>query len=600
MFEIDGYPVESEFAEEAPLPVTVHVEGLVSDEERPQTEHSNAFLWKLAADGRTALFNDLKRWAALSAACRDPHTPSSIQQQVVERSDGMPSRVASRIRNATLRVPEHDPRSIEDGVQQYIEKTSSSAFHPEMLLVDESRLQELRGIRWTSDLPPWAKKIEVLCDNQTQLTGDIVTTVRATVGQKLRGGEKLSVDDALDRLEEKESAFEGVRPALVAHLWGLSKQGTFQPISEDDEPLSAAELLDPSRWHEINLRIGQDNSLRSRLEEIPTVSSTDTLNEAIVKAREFIQAQRRQADTLQQQLDAARQDTASDPVQQLLKKLSDWLSQTRDQLDSWLETTRTHRPNWDAVIRGALRVQEHIDTAVTQWSNRESNLLQLDALLLLFNEYATEIGEDAAEALETLDGEAGAATNTYWWTDDGWTEYVDILSHRTVAVKALADWWEGIKQDEDRKTLFEKTDDNPWLASFPNAPVDDLGTTFRDEFLRPLRTFRSSMERVERILDPLTQEAHTVDAADVRRALGRLKRMDELGIPSEETVTESLRRLNVLETLLQGSSPSDIEGIGLWPADQADLMRALTRLSQDGVEYEFDDTDHGLIIRPNA
>jgi hypothetical protein len=108
------------------------------------------------------------------------------------------------------------------------------------------------------------------------------------------------------------------------------------------------------------------------------------------------------------------------------------------------------------------------------------------------------------------------------------------------------------------------------------------------------------MERVERILDPLTQEAHTVDAADVRRALGRLKRMDELGIPSEETVTESLRRLNVLETLLQGSSPSDIEGIGLWPADQADLMRALTRLSQDGVEYEFDDTDHGLIIRPNA
>ncbi|MFB6274404.1 MAG: hypothetical protein ABEL51_16090, partial [Salinibacter sp.] len=77
-FDVDGHRFESDFGEDGALQVTVHVEGLVSNEERPQTEHSDAFLWKLPADGRASLYEGLREWAALSAACREHRTPSTI------------------------------------------------------------------------------------------------------------------------------------------------------------------------------------------------------------------------------------------------------------------------------------------------------------------------------------------------------------------------------------------------------------------------------------------------------------------------------------------------------------------------------------------
>jgi hypothetical protein len=599
-FDIDKHRFESAFGEDGALRVEVHVEGLVSDDERPQAEHSDAFLWKLGADGRSTLFAELKKWAALSAACRDRQTPATIERMLRRRSEDLPSRIATRIRNGTLQVPEYAPSNVADGVEQYVRRTSPSAFHPEMLLVDEARLRALKGIRWTSDLPPWAQTIEVVCDNQTGGVGDIVTTIRAIVGQALRQVDTMSITNALDRLQEEEEAYEGLGPALVAHLWGLSKEGTFQPISEEGNPLSADNLLDPSRWHEVRLRLGQDDSLRSRLEEIPGIDATDTLNEAIVKARSFIDAQRRQADTLQQQIDAAQQDAATEPVQQLLKALSDWLSQTRDQLVSWLQKTRDRRPNWDAVVRGARRVQQQIEAASDQWKTRESHLLQLDALLLLHERHADTIGEEASETLGDLFEEARAATSTLWWTEDGWTEYVDILEHRTAAIETLAAWWQELQHDEKRKALRERTAENPWLASLHDLSLEHIGHTFRAEFLGPLRTFRQSMERAERILGPLTRDAHDVEPADVRGALGRLQRQGDLGIPSSETVDQNLQRLQVLHALTKGASPAEIQGIGVWPRDQNDLLEPLYRLAEEGRECELDDTEHGLIVRPNA
>jgi len=599
-FDVDGHLFESDFGEEGVLEVTVHVEGLVSDEERPQTEHSGAFLWKLPADGRSPLYEDLKEWAALSAACRAHRTPSTIEKTLRRRSEDLPSRIAPRIRNGTMKVPEYDPSNVAGGVERYVQKTSPSAFHPEMLMVGESRLGELKGTRWTSELPPWAKTIGVVCDNQTELVGDIVTTVRGIVGRALRQAETLSVTNALERLREQEEAYEDVGPALVAHLWGLSKEGSFQPISEEGNPLSAEELLDPSRWHEVRLRLGQDDSLRSQLEQVPGIDSSDTMNEAIVKARSFIEAQRRRADTLFQQIKAAQEDTATDPVQQLLDGLSDQLGQQREQIDRWLDKTRERHPNWDSVIQGALSMRDQIEGAARQWAGRESFLLQLDALLLLNERHEEALSEEAAKALSGLYEEVRVATSTLWWTEDGWTELIDTLGHRTSAMQALSDWWEELQQDERRQRLMEETKDHPWLAA-PNEPsLGHVGHRFRTEVLGPLRRFRQAMERAEDIIEPLTRDAHEVETAELRQTLGRLQRGGFLDVPTVRDAGAPLQKLTLLKTITGGAAPEEVGAIGYWPKDSSYLKTALQDLARDGGDYELADTEHGVIITRHA
>ncbi len=604
-FDVDGHVFESDFGEDGALQVRVHVEGLVSDEERPQTEHSGAFLWKLSADGRSSLYEDIKEWAALSAACREHQTPSTIEQTLRRRSDGLPSRIASRIRNGTLSVPEYSPTSVADGVEQYVRKTSPSAFHPEMLLVDEAQLRTLENTRWTSGLPPWAEKIGVVCDNQTGLTGDIVAKVRSTVGRSLRKDGTLSLRNALQRLREKEAAYEDVGPAMVAHLWGLCQKGSFQPISEEGNPLSAEELLDPSRWHEVRLRIGEDESLRSILEKVPPVEPSDTMNEAIVKARSFIEAQRRRADTLFQQIEAAQEDTAAGPVQQLLNGLSKRLGQQREQIDRWLKKTRERHPNWDSVIQGALSMRDQIEGAASQWASRESFLLQLDALLLLHEKHGEALSGEPAEALSTLYEEARVATSTLWWTEDGWTELIDTLSHRTSAMQALSDWWEELQQDERRQRLMEETKDHPWLASPSDPSLGHVGHRFRTEILGPIRRFRQAMERAEGIIGPLTRDAHKVEAADLRQILGRLQRGGFLDVPTVRDAGAPLQKLTLLETITGGTAqggaaPEEVDAIGYWPKDKSHLKTALQDLARDGADYELADTEHGVIIKRHA
>ncbi len=599
-FDVDGHPFASSYGEDGALQVKVHVEGLVSDEERPQTEHSDAFLWKLPADGRASLYEELKEWAALSAACRMHQTPTTIKNTLRRRSEGLPARIASRIQSGSLSVPMSTPSSVANGVVEYVRTTSPSAFHPEMLLVDERRLRELKGTRWTSDLPPWAEKIEVVCDNQTELTGDIVTTVRGIVGRALRQAETLSVTTALERLREKEAAYDDVGPALVAHLWGLCQEGTFQPISEEGNPLSADKILDPSRWHEVRLRIGQDESLRTQLEQVPGIDSSDTMNEAIVKARSFIEAQRRRADTLFQQIDAAQRDTATDPVQQLLNGLSEQLGQQREQIDRWLKKTRDRHPNWASVIQGVLNRQEQIEAAARQWDTRESFLLQLDALLLLQKKHEEALDGEAAEALSTLYEEVRVATSTLWWTEDGWTELIDTLDNRTAATQALNSWWADLKQDEDRTRVMEKTKENPWLAPPKEPSLDSVGHQFRTEVLGPLRSFRQAMERAEEMITPLTQDAHDVASSDLRRTLGRLQRGGFLDLSTVKDVDAPRQKLDLLEAVTGGATPEEVEAIGYWPKDADNFQNALHSLARNGDEYEFDDTDHGVIIRRHA
>jgi len=319
-----------------------------------------------------------------------------------------------------------------------------------------------------------------------------------------------------------------------------------------------------------------------------------------VKARSFIEAQRRRADTLFQQIDAAQEDTATAPVQQLLSGLSQQLEQQREQIDRWLEKTRDRHPNWDKVIQGALSMRDHIAGAANQWENREAFLLQLDALLLLQKKHKDALSEEATEALSALYEEVRVATSTLWWTEDGWTELIDTLDHRTSAMRALSDWWEGLKQDKRRQRFMGKTEEHPWLASPKEPSLDHVGHRFRTEVLGPIRKFRQAMERAEGIIAPLVQDAHEVEAGDLRRTLGRLQRGGFLDISTLKDVDAPLQKLTQLEAITGGAAPEEVAAVGCWPNDSSYLRTALQDLARNGADYELDDTEHGVIITRHA
>ncbi len=599
-FDIDGHATGPVFGESGALRAEVHVEGLVSGEERALSEHGDVFLWRLGEEGRESLYDDLRQWAALSAACRDHTTPQTIEQALRRQGEDLPSRIAARIRSATLKVRGHDPSDVAEGVKTYVRKTTPSAFHPEMLFVDESRLGELEGIRRKENLPAWAEKIDVVCDSQSAIVDDITTEVYSTIGRALKQDGTLSITNAIGRLQEEEEAYEDVGPALVAHLWGLSKRGDFQPVSEEGSPRDAGDLLDPSRWHEVRLRLGQDSSLRDILEDVPTVDQTDTLNEAIVKARSFIEDQRRRADTLRDRIKAAKENAATEPVERLLGGLFEWLAQTRDQVERWLKKTRTEDSNWESVIQGVLRVQGQFGAAETQWESRESYLLQLDGLLLLQDRYGETIGEEAAGALSTLCEEARVATDTLWWTEDGWTELIDRLNAHSDATGALEKWWNETRHREEVETLMEKTRDHPWLVSPRKLPLDWLGRTFRRKYLGPVRNVRTKIERAENVLRPFMQDAHDLQTGDVQRSLGRLRSGADLELPTDEEIEQHRTRLQVLETLTGGAGPEETGAIGLWPEDEKALKIPLSRVAQSGEMPSIDDAKHGVIITPDT
>jgi hypothetical protein len=179
-------------------------------------------------------------------------------------------------------------------------------------------------------------------------------------------------------------------------------------------------------------------------------------------------------------------------------------------------------------------------------------------------------------------------------------ELIDTLSHRTSAIQAVSDWWEGLKQDEKRQRFMEKTEEHPWLASPKEPSLDHVGHQFRTEVLGPLRKFRQAMERAEDIIDPLTRDAHEVEAADLRRTLGRLQRGGFLDVSTVRDVDAPLQKLTLLETITGGAAPGEVDAIGYWPKDRSYLKTALQDLARDGEDYELDDTEHGVIIKRHA
>jgi hypothetical protein len=608
-FEIDGFALEETFGEREGLEIEIHVERLLTDEERSPAEHASAFLWKLEEEGRSNLFEDLKRWAALSRACRETtQTPDSIQQQLQEESQPLPERIADRIRNAEFKVRGHTPSTVEKGIRKSIDVKYPDHFHPELLLVTADQLSKLRGIRQTEDLPGWAEKIQVVCDSKSGVNEPIIAKVRGQVGRKLKSmgeGESISVEKALKRLTSNEGLYKGAEPALAALLWGLCQRGDFQPTTESGEPARASEILNPDRWHEVRLRLGSGGVDLEVLRRFPPVTAQDTLNEAIVKARDYISSQKRQTKQLHDQVLAKKDNAATAPVRALLGGLTNHLAQTHDGFEEWLESTQTPNPDWETIADEVLAARNRVQEAADRWDKREAHFLQLDALLLLQKEHLNAIGaQPVEEALNSLREEAESVETTPWWTSDGWTEFVDGLQSRSDATAALGAWWQDVKAEEPRHELYERTEGHAWLVSPMDPTLDGVGETFRRQYLDDLRSFNHSMSRTGELIAPLAGDADQIEIGQIQRALGHMKDGISPNVPAISKAEELLEKMDTLEQVAEVGAPASIKAAGVWPDDRGDLESQLHDLAErKGIdpevleeELELEDTENGVLI----
>jgi hypothetical protein len=245
-------------------------------------------------------------------------------------------------------------------------------------------------------------------------------------------------------------------------------------------------------------------------------------------------------------------------------------------------------------VNGIRGKQDAIQTARNQWDRREAYILQLDALLLLRNHHAEILTEDLRDLLDDLEGGARMAADARWWTEDGWSDFVDRLGTYNQTVQQVDAWWQEVRTENSREELWEETKDHPWLGD--DVSTISVGRQFEQRLLRPLLDFRQSMGRAQRILKPLTEDAHGLEPSKLQWTLGRLQDQRELNIPSKEEVEDGFSKLRIVNQITDGAAPDKFEGIGCWPDDSPELIDALYELVQEDVDLTFENTEHGITL----
>lgn len=604
-FAIDGHDIETTYGDDNGLKVRVQVEGLVYAADVHDMDATNAFRWSVSQEA-DSLWTDLKRWAAFAAVCRASNVPESIEKYLLRLGETLPDRIAQSIKDGELKVQSHEPATLQEGIERYIRRVGyQGAFHPEMLFITKDRLAELKGIRSTEDLPDWARAIGVVCSEADGMEHTIFRQVRGYAGRPIKEHEGMTVQAVIEHVNQRESAYEDVDPALVALLWGLCQCGTFLPVTEDGEPVDADVLLDATQWHRLRLRIAQGANSRTALERLPTVTAADTHNGMVVKAQTFIKNKQQQLRTLQDRVDTVLRDMETDAVTGLFNTLLSKLQQMEAQVERWIGETKSSSPSWEVIVEEALKLDSKLRQVESQWTHREVYLLQLDALLFFNQRVASkvdaspEVSREAKSALDVLSGEAQQAPNITWWTESGWTEFADLLAHRGNALKALRTWWKTAMHETGADALLNHAEDHAWLVSPIHLPGNTIGRSFQRRYLDGPRSARRQIQRAVQCMYPLIEDAPGLDTADVRRTMERLRNGEYPALPDPETIDNHLSTLRTLDDLTEGCGPSEIAGVGFWPDDSAQISEALQRtstLSKTGSDIELISHSDGVII----
>ena len=608
-YEIDGTKLETGNGD-AVFTVDVVVRGLRPDVDDDHIAQETLY-WLIGTQGVTELQSQIVEWWALIEATRSTNPPESLVRDRADAADRVVEKLTAALSNGRFRVEASEFTSIAPAVEDYIDESYPAYFHPELSRIDDSHLDELRTLDDDEDLPEWAQSIGVPDQSTTDFAtfSDIAFELRRLVGTQVQEGDPgLDLATVLDRVIEEEPLFaeetsDGVNPtpAALAVLWGLCRAGVFRLTTVEGEPIDVDELLSPHRHTSLTVTpVPPGQRPKDTFVEYDIIEPTESENRAYVTFDDLLEDIERRANALADKVNVRAETTVeSDTVSALVEDLGEGAREIATSAAERRENAMTNDiEELDELLSSTRADEATLETAEQRWTERSSFLLQLDGLLRLGTVDVDWLNEAVHQHIDALSGQLETVQDTEWWTDSGWTAFVRELDARHSAIDALETAWETQRSTTDLSTLRSDLEDHPWLVRPTELPVHGVHDGFRVRYLDQLRGLRTTVDRIETAIEPLTDpEPGSGDEERLTKALGLLDGDLDWASVTESVVTERRTQLETLDRLVGDATPEDVVGIGLLH-DDADALRAQinTLDTSEGVP-DLIEVDEGVIIQ---
>jgi len=607
-YVIDDKSLSTGETENAVFSVDVFVRGLLPDIDDDSIDPDTLY-WLLDDDDLDDLRSQLVDWWALRKATRATTPPESIARDLDDAADRVVDKFVAALASATYRVEASSFDGFEAALEDYIDEAYPDYFHPELFRVDDSHLSELERLDDDADLPEWAKIIGVPPQTADIATfSDISFQVRKLVASEIQEADSdIDLATILDRAIEKESLFaieaDGERspsPAMLAVLWGLCRAGVFRVVTVEGEPAALNDLLTPRNHPDIALRpVSPGRRPKEVFVDHDLIPPTASENRGYIVLNELLEEIENRADSLAEEARVKDEttfetDALSTLVVNLAEEATDIANSAKDRQS---DATTDDTDRLEEIVNGAVQDQDWLDTAEEQWDERLAHLLQLEGLVRLGSSEIEWVDNSFTEDIEQLTQQLDENTDAEWWTQDGWRSLYRDLDARGEAIESLSSAWSTQQEETELAKLQSALEDHPWLIEPMDLPDRRVHDNFRLQYLDPLRSFRSTLDRIGTAVDSLTdQEPGAGDEGRLIETLGRLENID-WSEPTETTVETHRETWEILDGVVSDTGPSDVTGIGVLHGDAEALKAQLEQLDMTDETLDIDEEDGGVILR---
>lgn len=609
-YEIDGQELTTDGDENAVFDVDVVVRGLRPDVDDDHIAKETLY-WLIETEGLEELQSQLEEWWALIEATRSTNPPESLVRDRNDAADRVVEKLTTALASGSFRVEASEFDSFETALEDYIDEAYPSYFHPELSRIDESHLDELRQLDDGADLPEWARSIGVPEQSTDDFAtfSDVAFEMRRLVGTEVQEADaELDLATVLDRVCEQEPLFatetkDGTEPApaTLAVLWGLCRAGVFRLTTIDGGPVPVDRLLSRSHHTSLTLTpVPPGKRPKDVFVEYDIIEPTENGNQGYVNFDDLLSDIENRARALSEDVSVQAETTfETEPVSTVVENFAEVVGDiTENAADRRNKATTDDVDKLREMIDATEDDESVLETAETRWKERLSFLLQLEGLVRLDPTEMEWLGGEMQEHMEALVDQVETAKNVDWWTDDGWTTFVGELDARRSVVESLQNAWDDQESATKLDSIRDDLTDHPWLVEPMELPAHGVHESFRVQYLDTLRGFRTTVERIETILSPLTnQEPGEDDENELTQALGLLGGDVDWSAVTETTVADRRDLLSTLDSVVGDAIPDDVVGIGVLDDDADALRSQISALdTADGVP-ELVELEEGVVVR---
>jgi hypothetical protein len=451
--------------------------------------------------------------------------------------------------------------------------------------IDAQNLQELKSLEKDDKLPEWALKIQVPPNREDVTLDDkkIMNTVRATTGKKLQDHDTLNLNTIIDYLSDEESLYEECEPAVLAILWGLSRnREEFIPIDESGDPLEYDAILEPGRTHEVRLKMDETESekLSEILQKHGFQDTTDTKDQGIRNLGNKAEEVGRRFDNLITEIELVQDDIRNEEVQNLIQTASENFSDQKKDIKQIKEDISSESPDYIEIAKQVNKKEDEIEQFSSELEYRKKRLLRIDILLTLAeNAWTSDKTLSSADNVrEDLEKEA----DTEWWTEEEWSRITGQVRDYELKNDLEQDW-DDFRESNNLVELKELIGTSS-IAEFSKGSPE-----LQKKYIIPAKNFYTDLDKMEEGLEVILSDSEEQES----KMLEARKKIESAKI-SEYSVKDLKRKVEKI-TEITGSL-SDVKLAGVWPEDRTNLRNTLKKdLEEDTTDIE--EVEGGMVIK---